>query len=102
MHEKICSACGGTLQSIGRFPLQKGKFSLLLGHWDNFWRGALEVSAFCCENCRKLEFYLADDAEESLSAEEDHMAQTECPFCYAMHDLDDAICPHCGKRLIDL
>lgn len=96
---KTCLGCGGRMQSIGRFPLQKGRAGAFLGVWNNVLEGALDVSAFCCENCRRLEFYLAD--EENTPSEQDRIAQTECPFCYTMHDLDDAVCPHCGRRLMD-
>lgn len=94
MSTKTCTACGGKMVGIGAFPLQKGKFSAFFGHWSNIWEGALEVSAYCCESCRRLEFYLADDADEAdvLEKDEDHIAQVECPFCGSMHDLDDAIC----------
>ena len=103
MSTKTCTACGGKMVGIGAFPLQKGKFSAFFGHWSNIWEGTLEVSAYCCESCRRLEFYLADDADEAdvLEKDEDHIAQVECPFCGCMHDLDDAICPQCGKRLQD-
>lgn len=96
---KTCLGCGGRMQSIGSFPLQKGRAGAFLGVWNNVLEGALDVSAFCCENCRRLEFYLAD--EENALSEQDRIAQTECPFCYTMHDLDDAVCPHCGRRLMD-
>ena len=96
---KTCLGCGGRMQSIGSFPLQKGRAGAFLGVWNNVLEGALDVSAFCCENCRRLEFYLAD--EENGPSEQDRIAQTECPFCYTMHDLDDAVCPHCGRRLMD-
>ena len=76
MSTKTCTACGGKMVGIGAFPLQKGKFSAFFGHWSNIWEGALEK-------------------------DEDHIAQVECPFCGSMHDLDDAICPQCGKRLQD-
>ena len=99
---KTCTSCGGKMVSIGSFPLQKGRAGALLGIWNNVLEGALDVSAFCCEQCHRLEFYLAEeaDAAEAMSGE-GHIAQTKCPFCDAMHDLDDAVCPHCGRRLMD-
>ena len=33
MRQKTCSACGGKMQSLGNMELQKGKFSMLFGHW---------------------------------------------------------------------
>ena len=105
MEEKRCICCGGKMQSIGEFSLQKGRVSVVLGYWDNIAQGALDVRTLCCEKCRKLDFYLAEDAEETELLEqegaEDAIPQVECPFCGAMHDLDDAICPHCRRRLMD-
>ena len=97
MPDKICTACGGRMRSIGAFPLQKGQYGFLTGHLDNLMQGALDVQAFCCEDCRRLEFYLAE--EEPL--EEARIAQVKCPHCGAMHDLDDAFCPRCKKRLME-
>lgn len=103
MRAKTCAACGGKMVSIGSFPLQKGRFGPFLGGLSNLISGALDVGAMCCEDCRRLEFYLADDVrlvpEEDVR--EDSIAQVECPFCGVMHDLDDAICPQCGHRLMD-
>ena len=98
---KTCPSCGGKMKSIGSFPLPKGRAGAFLGIWNNVLEGALDVRAFCCESCRKREFYLADEGEGEDMREGDHMAQAECPFCYQLHDLDDAICPHCGRRLMD-
>ena len=28
--------------------------------------------------------------------------QIACPYCGDLHDMDDAICPHCGRRLMEL
>ena len=62
MRQKTCSACGGKMQSLGNMELQKGKFSMLFGHWDQILSGALDVDVECCEQCKKLEFYLLGDA----------------------------------------
>ena len=32
MRQRICSACGGKMQSLGNMELQKGKFSMLFGN----------------------------------------------------------------------
>lgn len=102
MSAKTCIQCGGEMVSLGTFPLQKGRYGVLLGSLSNLLSGALDVGAMCCKDCRRLEFYLTDDAEISSENEtEDAIAQVECPFCGVMHDLDDAICPQCGQRLMD-
>ncbi len=103
MRAKVCAACGGKMLSIGSFSLQKGQYGLLLGHLDNLVSGALDVGAMCCEGCRRLEFYLAEDAPLPSEDERtgDAIAKTACPFCGVLHDLDDAVCPHCRHRLMD-
>ena len=61
--------------------------------------GALDVDVECCEQCKKLEFYLLGDAD---TPETSGIQQIACPYCGDMHDMDDAICPHCGRRLMEL
>ena len=99
MRQKTCAACGGRMQSLGNMELQKGKFSMLLGHWDQILSGTLDVDVLCCTRCKRLDFYLLGDAEEP---ETSGIQQIACPYCGDMHDMDDAICPHCGKRLMEL
>ncbi len=84
---------------IGEEELQKGSYHWFFGAWDNLLSGSLSVVLYCCEDCRKLEFYLA--GEEAVDGETDTIAQTACPYCGALHDLDDAKCPSCGRRLQD-
>ena len=52
MRQKTCSACSGKMQSLGNMELQKGKFSMLFGHWDQILSGALDVDVECCERCK--------------------------------------------------
>lgn len=68
MRQKTCPYCGGKMQSLGNMELQKGKFSMLFGHWDQILSGALDVDVECCERCKKLEFYLLGDAEAPESS----------------------------------
>ena len=56
MRQKTCSACGGKMQSLGNMELQKGKFSMLFGHWDQILSGALDVDVECCERCKNSNF----------------------------------------------
>ncbi len=95
-----CLRCGGEMLYVGREHLQKGKAGVLLGSWDNILSGALDVEIYVCKKCRKIEMYAAEGAEE---AEEDGgIAQIPCPYCGKLHDLDDAVCPKCGRRLQEL
>ena len=99
MRQKTCSACGGKMQNIGNLDLQKGRFSVLFGPWDQLLAGTLDLDVECCTRCRKLEFYLLGDAK---APDPSGIGQTACPYCGETHDMDDAICPHCGKRLMEL
>ena len=95
---KDCIACGGKMIDLGKMELQKGSYGLFLGSLSNLVSGALEVEAAVCEQCRRMDFYLrGEDTEDA-----DRIVQTECPYCGRSHDLDDAVCPHCGKRLMTL
>lgn len=96
MRTKLCS-CGGTMRNIGQTRLQEGKYSLLLGHLSNLFSGALCVDIDCCERCRRLEFYLAEDVPAEVGS---GITQIVCDGCGELHDADDAICPHCGRRLM--
>lgn len=99
-----CASCGGDLVGLGRFPLQKGRYSLLLGHLGNVLHGALEVSALCCVRCGKVEFYLPEDVLAGLleeNAEQPSIARAACPRCGVLHEIDDAVCPQCGARLME-
>lgn len=87
---------------VGRERLQKGEYGAFLGHLDNLLSGAYEVETYVCDDCRKMEFYAARHLEPVEEPEEGTMAQAACPCCGTMHDMDDAVCPYCGKRLMEL
>lgn len=97
MRNRICT-CGGKMQSIGQTKLQKGKYSIFWGNLSNLFSGALYVDIDCCETCKKLAFYLVDEMPDGV---ESGIEQIPCTGCGVMHDMDDAICPHCGKRLME-
>lgn len=94
MEREKCLRCGGEMIHVGQERLQLGKYGLFLGDLDNLLSGALDVDIYCCSNCKKLEFYAIDSPET-----DDGIAKTACPACGELHDMDDAKCPHCGKRL---
>ena len=92
--EKKCSNCGGAMRYLGDEKIQLGQVGLLLGHLSNLWHGALYVELWECPACGKLDFYRGgEDWEDG-----DHMAQTTCPACGHVHDLDDPKCPLCGAK----
>lgn len=94
---ETCLQCGGKMGYLGQERLQKGKFSFFFGAWDNLFSGALAVDIYCCHQCRRFEFYAVEAQEEYGNG----IAQVPCPGCGQPHDLDDAKCPHCGRRLLD-
>ena len=99
MRQKTCSACGGKMQSLGNMELQKGRFSMLFGNLSQIMSGALDVDVECCERCKKLEFYLLGDDE---APEPRGLQPIASRRSGDLHDMDDAICPHCGRRLMEL
>ncbi len=104
--KRNCSACGGPLKYAGREKLQLGKTGWFLGDLPNLLAGALQVHIYYCPGCGKIEFYANEDdrAEGGFFESDepiDRMPQIACPYCGAMHELDDSRCPYCGKRLMD-
>lgn len=97
-----CLRCGGQMAYVGREHLQKGRAGVFLGSWDNILSGALDVEVYVCRSCHKMDFYAAEPTEPEEETEEGAMARIPCPRCGKLHELDDAVCPHCGKRLQEI
>lgn len=98
MERETCIRCGGRMTCLGRQDLQKGAPGWhLRGDFERIGReDVLPVEAWVCGGCGRLEFYLAQMAAPE---EPSGIARTPCPFCGQLHEMDDARCPHCGKRL---
>lgn len=93
MEKDVCLRCGGHVSFLERQQIQKG-----IGNLSNAFAGAYLVDVYVCDACGKMEFYSAKPREEP----EDAMQKVQCPFCGVEHDLDDAVCPRCGKRLQEI
>ena len=65
--------------------------TLLVADLPNLFAGALQTDIYFCPNCRKLEFYAAD---ETVAGEE--LPKKTCPTCGTVHDFDYPKCPNCG------
>lgn len=100
--EKRCGNCRTELRFLKRENVQLGKTGLLLGDWPNLFAGAQDLEFWVCPNCRKLELFVPEGAEELAEDEEGAMAQIACPTCGVEHDLDDPKCPSCGAVNTDL
>ena len=87
MNDIDCVRCGQKMSYIKTEKLQLGQTGWLLGDLPNLLAGAMEVDIYACPNCRKLEFFLADD-EEALP-------QKQCQKCGKRHDFDYPKCPFC-------
>ena len=98
--EKRCGNCGRGMEYVKTEHMQLGKTSFLWGDWPNLLAGALNVEIWSCPNCRKLDFYWSGPSEEDYDYRDDggHMAQTTCPACGHIHDLDDPKCPLCRAK----
>ena len=88
-----CLRCGKDMQSMGTEDFQLGKTGWIFGDFPNLLAGAMRLSVYRCPSCGKVEFF----SFEPLEAEEkgDRIAQTRCPRCKQMHDMDDPKCPFC-------
>ena len=103
--DKRCSSCGGKLSFLRRENLLDLRHGLIAYGVPNLFADELYAEIWGCPNCRKLEFYACETPEEKQVPSEyedredgNHMAQTTCPSCGLVHDLDDPRCPRCGAR----
>ncbi|MBR6744979.1 MAG: hypothetical protein IKM00_07190, partial [Clostridia bacterium] len=78
---------------VSEILVQLGKMGWLLGDLPHLLSGSMRLSVYRCPACGKVEFF---SFEPLGSEEEDHIAQTRCPRCKQMHDMDDPKCPFCG------
>ena len=85
----LCLRCGREMAHKGSEKLQLGETSWLFGDLSNLLSGAIEVEIYACPECRKLEFFLADDERQ------EELPQVKCPECGHMHDFDYPKCPYC-------
>ena len=93
MKELNCSHCEKAMQFLTREQLQLGKTGWVLGDIPNLLAGALTVNIYICPQCRKLEFFAA---EEQFSTADEELPQKTCPSCGTIHDFDYPKCPKCG------
>lgn len=98
MRREECLRCGGRMTCLGRQYLQKGApgWHLQGDLKRTSQEDLLPVEAWACAGCGRLEFYLA---QMDAPGERSGIAQVPCPFCGQLHEMDDARCPCCGKRL---
>lgn len=96
MDKTTCIRCGGRMSLLGRDGLQKGspgwRLRGTLEHTG--WEDLLPVELWCCSDCRRLDFYLAEPEGTDGSG----IAKIRCPVCGCRHEMDDARCPSCGTR----
>ena len=88
-----CLRCGQDMIHIMTQKLQLGQTSWFLGDLPNLLAGSLEVDIYSCPDCGKLEFFSSDNITEDIS--ENNIAQTRCPKCGNIHDIDYPKCPFC-------
>ena len=96
--EKRCGNCGHGMSFIRRENIQLGKASSWVGMWPNILAGALDVELWGCPICRILDFYRSGREYEMDCDGRHRMAQTTCPACGVVHELDDPKCPRCGAK----
>ena len=56
------------MEFVSAEKLQLGQYGLLLGSLINLVSGSLEVEVYCCDACRKLEFYAVDSESAAAAA----------------------------------
>lgn len=97
MEKLKCLRCGVEMRFVMRERIQLGKTGWIIGDWGNLLAGALETAIFTCPQCGKLEFFrgdLYDDDGEGAGS----IAQTRCPSCGTLYEMDYPKCPRCGAK----
>ena len=96
--EKIqCLRCGVEMEFVAREKIQLGQTGWVLGGLDNLLAGALETAIFTCPKCGKLEFFRGDFFDDA-GEEPGSIAQTRCPGCGTLYEMDYPKCPRCGAK----
>lgn len=86
-----CLRCQTPMRYLKTEKLQFGQTGWITGDLPNLLAGAMEADIYCCPNCGKIELYRPETASEF------QIAQTECPHCGMLHDIDDPKCPFCKR-----
>lgn len=92
-----CLRCGAEMEFIAREKIQLGQTGWLLGDLPNLVAGALETAIFTCPKCGKLEFFQGDFFDDE-GEEPGGIAQTRCPECGVLYEMDYPKCPRCGAK----
>ena len=102
---KRCGNCGTEMKFLRRENLLDLRHGVNAYGIPNLLADELYAEIWGCPSCRKLEFYACDVPEGREAPSEsgdwdggDHIAQTTCPACGRVHDLDDPKCPLCGAK----
>jgi len=90
--DKVCLRCGAPMLKMGQQQFQLGEHSFLWGDWSNLMAGSLTLDLVCCEQCRKVEFFLPED--EPLGEKIDLVT---CPKCGGEHEAG-LKCPRCAMN----
>ena len=93
MRNMNCLRCGTKMEYAKRTKLQLGEAGWILNDLPHLIHGAMDVDIYSCPDCGKLEFFSSDNITEDIS--ENNIAQTRCPKCGNIHDIDYPKCPFC-------
>ena len=97
MEKLKCLRCNVELEYVMREKLQLGQTGWILGDLPNLMAGALETAIFTCPRCGGLELFrgsFVDDGGEEPGS----IAQTRCPSCGILYEMDYPKCPRCGAK----
>lgn len=93
-HSIDCLRCGTRMRYAFTEDIQLGKTTFFLGDWPNLLAGSMRVAVYCCPQCGKVEFFTAEEAEDSSA----DTPQVTCPTCGRKHDFDYPRCPFCKHQ----
>ena len=61
LSDKPCVRCGAPMLKMGRQQFQLGEHGLFMGDMAHMLAGSLTLELFCCERCRKVEFFVPEN-----------------------------------------
>ena len=90
MMRKIdCLRCKREMKFLMEERIQLGETGLIFRDLSHLLSGSLPVEVYVCPECRRIELFMTDGAENS------ELPQRKCPECGTEHDFDYPRCPKC-------
>ena len=81
---------------LGTEKIQLGEYTWLGGNLNNLYSGALSVDIYVCSECKKVEFYMAEELE---TEPKEGLSTVLCPKCGNEYNILFDDCPICKIQI---